>query len=266
MNAVEVRSVHFSYPAATEPVLRGVSADIPEGTVTAILGPNGVGKTTLLNLILGWLRPQEGAISIAGRRQGSLTRREMGRTLALVPQEEHIPFAFSVEEYVLLGRAPHLPALAPPSAADRLAARSALSAVDIPELAAQPVTDISGGERQLVMLARSLAQRPRILLLDEPTAHLDVRNKRRLANLIRGTDGDGDSRAGSHSRPVPTVILTTHDPEFAAVCADQMLLLSDGRTLAHGPVQEVTRAELLSTVFGTPVTVHWLEGRPVVRW
>lgn len=263
MNAIEVHGLGFTYPGAGSPVLTDVSAGVAEGTVTAILGPNGVGKTTLLNLMLGWLRPQAGRVLVAGRDQAGLSRREMGRMLSLVPQEEHIPFAFSVEEYVLLGRAPHLPPLAAPSATDRAAASRALAAVGLTELAGQPVTDISGGERQLVMLARSLAQEPRILLMDEPTAHLDVRNKRRLADLLRGS---GAGAGSSAARPVSTVVLTTHDPEFAAACADHMLLLAGGRTLAYGSVAEVMRAELLSAVFGTPVTVHQLEGRPVVRW
>ncbi len=118
-----------------------------------------------------------------------------------------------------------------------------------------PVTEISGGERQLVMLARSLAQQPRVLLLDEPTSHLDIRNKRRLADLLRSLAADGT-----------TVLFTTHDPEFAAVVADDLLLLHEGRALAGGPVNEVMREETLSRVFGIPISLTWTDGHPTVRW
>jgi len=120
------------------------------------------------------------------------------------------------------------------------------------DIAADPITEISGGERQLVMLARSLAQEPRILLMDEPTSHLDLANKRRLADLVRSLAGEGT-----------TVLFTTHDPEFAAVCADDLLLVSEGSLLAHGRVREVMTAELLTRVF---VTVAEVAGRPVVFW
>jgi iron complex transport system ATP-binding protein len=255
--AITVSDLCFRYTPDEdgEDLLRGLTASVSAGSVTALLGPNGVGKTTLLNLILGWLRPRQGTVALFGRELGSLSRRETGRTLSLLPQEEHVPFEYSALEYVLLGRTPYLPPLSAPSADDRRIAGEALDRVGMRDIAADPITEISGGERQLVMLARSLAQQPRILLMDEPTSHLDLANKRRLADLVRSLAADGT-----------TVLFTTHDPEFAAVCADDLLLVSEGSLLAHGRVREVMTAELLTRVFGVTVTVAEVAGRPVVFW
>ncbi|MFW5695147.1 MAG: ABC transporter ATP-binding protein [Alkalispirochaeta sp.] len=253
--AVTIHDLWFRYDGGSASVLRGLTTTITPQAVTAVLGPNGVGKTTLLNLILGWLRPNYGALHIFNRPLESLSRREMGQTLSLLPQDEHIPFEYSVEEYVLLGRTPYLAPLAAPSAADRDLARAALSRVGLADYRHTPITEISGGERQLVMLARSLAQHPRILLMDEPTSHLDLSNKRRLADLIRSLTTEGT-----------TVIFTTHDPEFAAACADELLLVCDGTLLAHGPTSETMSAPLLSRLFNLPLTVTLVDGAPVVRW
>ncbi|MFO8042768.1 MAG: ABC transporter ATP-binding protein [Alkalispirochaeta sp.] len=253
--AVAVRDLWFRYDGSTAAVLQGLTTSVTPRAVTAILGPNGVGKTTLLNLLLGWLRPTHGEVHIFGRPLGQLSRREMGQSLSLLPQEEHIPFEYSVEEYVLLGRTPYLSPLAAPSTADREIARTSLARVGLEEHIHTPVTEISGGERQLVMLARSLTQQPQILLMDEPTSHLDLSNKRRLANLVRSLTTDGT-----------TVIFTTHDPEFAAVCADKLLLVRDGTLLAHGSIRDTMTAPLLSRLFGLSLSVTLVGGSPVVRW
>ncbi|MEX2444026.1 MAG: ABC transporter ATP-binding protein [Alkalispirochaeta sp.] len=253
--AAAVQDLWFTYEGATAPVLQGLTAAITTAAVTAILGPNGVGKTTLLNLLLGWLRPDHGALRIFDRPLREFTRREMGRTLSLLPQEEHIPFEYSIEEYVLLGRTPYLSPLAAPSHADREIVRRSLIRVGLEAHIHTPVTEISGGERQLVMLARCLTQEPKILLMDEPTSHLDLFNKRRLANLVRSLQADGT-----------TVVFTTHDPEFAAVCADELLLLTEGTLLAHGPIPDTMTDSLLSRLFGLPLTVTTVDGAPVVRW
>lgn len=255
--AIVLSDIRFRYAAEEdgEDLLQGLTASVTAGSVTALLGPNGVGKTTLLNVILGWLRPHHGTISLFGRELRSLSRRETGRTLSLLPQEEHVPFEYSALEYVLLGRTPYLPPLSAPTDDDRRIAGEALERVGMAGIAGEAITEISGGERQLVMLARSLAQQPRILLMDEPTSHLDLANKRRLADMVRSLAAEGT-----------TVLFTTHDPEFAAVCADDLLLVAAGKLLAHGPVREVMTATLLTRVFGVDVTVAEVAGRPVVFW
>lgn len=251
--AVGIHRLSFTYPAADATVLRDLSLDLAARTVTALLGPNGAGKTTLLNLILGWLKPQYGSITVYGAPLTSLSRRTAGQTMALLPQEEHVPFEYTILEYVLLGRTPHLPPLAAPGPEDREVAQRCLERAGIAHLTDDAITAISGGERQLVMLARALTQEPRLLLLDEPTSHLDLVNKRRLADLIRSLSTQGT-----------TIVFTTHDPEFAAACADNLVLL--GEPPLHGPVDTVLTSEALSSTFGSPVEVHRVAGRRVILW
>lgn len=255
--AVRVAGVTFSYevPPSAAPVLRGCSVDLAAGEVSAILGPNGVGKTTLLNVLLGWLRPDAGSVELFGTPIARMSRREMGRTVSLVPQEEHIPFEFSVLDYVLLGRAPYLSPLEVPHPADRDRALAALERAGMAAAIEKQVTAISGGEKQLLMLARSLCQEPRLLVLDEPSAHLDIRNKRRLVAVLDELRVSGT-----------TIVLSTHDPEFAAVAADRLVLMKDGRAAAVGPPREVLTEPLLTAVYGTPVTVFERDGHPVVLW
>ncbi|TVR65731.1 MAG: ABC transporter ATP-binding protein [Spirochaetaceae bacterium] len=254
--AVRLGGVGFAFGRSGKPVLRNLSLAIPGGTISAILGPNGVGKTTLLNLILGWLRPREGSITLFGRKTAGTTRREMGRTISLVPQDEHIPFEYTTLDYVLLGRAPHLGPLQAPGAADLNVAWEALERVGIAHLAERDVAETSGGEKQLALVARALAQEPRILLMDEPTAHLDLKNRRRIVDLIHQLHRDG-----------VTVVFTTHDPELASVAAERVILLEGGHLLAEGPVRQVMTEENLSRAFTMDLRVHALSAdRTVVLW
>ena len=175
MSEVELREIVAGYgdePARRHEVLHGVTMSAERGTVTAILGPNGVGKTTLLNTALGWIRPWSGSVSLAGRRLVDLSGPERGRLVSLVPQADHVPFEYTVLEYVLLGRAPYIGRMRLPADEDVDVARRALEVVGISAMAGHGVLEMSAGERQLVLLARSLAQEPAVLLLDEPSAHL----------------------------------------------------------------------------------------------
>jgi iron complex transport system ATP-binding protein len=243
----------FRYNGSGRDVLRDLSLEVPNGAVTAILGPNGSGKTTLLRLLLGVLRPQQGAIRVAGRPQEGYSRRELSQLVGLVPQDEHIPFDFSILEYVLLGRAPYLHPLATPGEADTRLALEALRAAGLEGMQARPLPNLSGGERQLVVLARALAQQPRILLMDEPAAHLDLGNQGRLLDIISELAAAGT-----------TVVLTTHDANLASAIADHVVLMAGGRIVEAGPAGAVISAGTLSATYGVPVEVGMLDGRRVV--
>jgi iron complex transport system ATP-binding protein len=250
---ISLRDLWFSYNGPGRPVLAGFSLHIPAGATTAILGPNGSGKTTLLRLILGVLTPGRGTVELAGRPVASYPRRERSRLVGLVPQDEHIPFSLSAVEYVLLGRAPYLRPLQAPGEEDYTIALAALATVGAAHLADRAVSTLSGGERQLAVIARALAQKPRVLLLDEPTAHLDLGNRGRLLGLLRGLVAEGMD-----------LVLTTHDPNLAAEVADFVVLVGDGRVLDAGPAGEILVPDKLGATYGVPVEVHQLGGRRIV--
>lgn len=250
---ISISDLWFSYDGPARPALQGLSLEIPRGAVVAILGPNGAGKTTLLHLILGFLTPSRGAIELGGRPQGSYTRREMGRLMALVPQREHIPFNFSATEYVLLGRAPYLRPLEGPRPADRHAARKALQAAGAADLARRDVSALSGGEQQQIAVARALAQQPRILLLDEPTSHLDLGNQGRVMDVVRRLAGEG-----------VTVIFTTHDPNLAAITAEHVVLMQRGQVHTAAPPAVALTSQALSETYGVPVEVLRINGRTMI--
>lgn len=252
---ISLQEVSFGYHAEGEPILQRFSMEMPESTITVILGPNGVGKTTLLHLLLGWLQPQKGRILLDGRPMQEYSRQERGRSIGLTPQGEHIPFDYSVLEYILLGRTPYLKPLETPDADDISIAEAALDQVGLYRWRHRSVTTLSSGERQLVLLARALTQQPRLLLLDEPMAHLDLGNKFRLLNLIRKLHGQGIS-----------ILFTGHDPDVAAGIATQVLLLQSGNRYRIGPPESILTGEILTEVYGLPIKVLLVEGKPVVLW
>jgi iron complex transport system ATP-binding protein len=250
---IRVQDLSFTYERALRPALDRISLEIPPGTITAILGPNGSGKTTLLHLLLGILSPTQGTILMAGQPRGEYTRRMLSRMVGLVPQDENIPFELDVLEYVLLGRAPYLGLMEKPGRDDEEAALAVLEATGLTPLIQRTVPSLSGGERQLVTVARALAQEPRILLLDEPTSHLDLRNTRRILQIARELAGRG-----------VTIVFTTHDPNAAAASADRVVLLRQGQVVAAGAVREVLTSETLTATYEMPVEVIQVGERPVV--
>lgn len=239
----------FSYDRSSTQVIKNLSLKIPASQVTAILGPNGSGKTTLLHLLLGILPPSSGSITLAGKPHHHYTRQSLSQVIGLVPQEEHVPFDFSVLEYVLLGRAPYLGLLEMPGEADRQIALDALNTAGVASLGGRPVPSLSGGERQLVTIARALAQQPRVILLDEPTSHLDVANKRRILNILTALAESGVS-----------VVFSTHDPNAASATARHIVLMKDGEVLADGPTEEVFNSQNLTTTYGVPIEVVQVHG------
>ncbi len=239
--------------AAGPTSLSGVDREFRSGAVTALLGPNGSGKTTLLNIILGWLKPRTGRVLIDNLSVEECRRSDWGRRVGLVPQNESPAFELDLFEFVLLGRAPYLGLLERPGREDREAALAALETAGIADLAARPVGGLSTGERQLAAIARGVAQNPAVLLLDEPTSHLDLANTRRVLRLLDRL------RAGGK-----TIVMTTHDPNTAALLADEAVLLESGRIVAAGPPIEVLNPDDLGRTYGVDLDVRIIEGRPVV--
>ncbi|MGQ9815940.1 MAG: ABC transporter ATP-binding protein, partial [Candidatus Roseilinea sp.] len=219
--------------------------------------------TTLLHLSLGWLKPQSGEIQLMGAPLSALSFRERAQRMALVPQSEHTPFDYTVLEYTLMGRTPHLPALGMPSADDNQIALRALEQAGIAALASRPVPQLSGGERQLMLVARALAQissgktQPpgRLLLLDEPTSHLDLRNKARIINVLRCLREAG-----------VTILMTNHEPDVVLALADDVLLMEPGRPPQSGPLHDVFTDEALSRLYNHPIQVLQVNGHKYVAW
>lgn len=247
--------IAFGYPSSSQPVVKDFDLEIGAGTVTAILGPNGAGKTTLLHLALGWLKPQGGTILLDQRTLGAYSRRALGQWMGLVPQSEHMPFEYSLLEFVLLGRAPYLPPLAMPAKEDYAIAAAALQQVGLSEMQNRSILNLSGGERQLVLVARALAQQPRLLLLDEPTSHLDLSNKGRLVALLRELSGKG-----------VTIVFTTHEPDAASALATHLVLMQCGRVLKTGALEDIFTDQNLSLLYQLPVSVVNVAGRRIALW
>jgi iron complex transport system ATP-binding protein len=252
---VRFEQLTFSYRADQPPLLADFELEIPAGRTTAILGPNGAGKSTLLFLTLGWLRPMYGRVWLGDRPLEDYTRREKGQFMSLVPQREQLTFAYSVLEYVLLARAPYLAGLAAPAEADYAIAANALQQAGLNGFAHRSILELSGGERQLVLLARALTQQPRLLLLDEPTTHLDLHNKARIRRLLHQLQHQG-----------VTILMTTHEPELALELASHVVLLDQGRLLYAGSVADGLTSERLSRLYQSPVEVRQVAGRRVVLW
>jgi iron complex transport system ATP-binding protein len=250
--AVSIQKLCFSYEQ--DPVISHMDLNLPAGTITAVLGANGVGKTTLLYLLLGLYAPDNGEIRFFGRPSRKYSRNRLKQLIGMVSQNDTPPFDLRVDEYVLLGRAPHLGLLTIPGDTDRNAAAAALSTVGMTHMAGHAVTRLSSGEKQLVNMARSLAQEPEILLLDEPCSHLDLINSRQMLKLMKIIALQGR-----------TVVFTTHDPNAAAAVADQVLLMKKGELVAAGTVDQTLTQALLTRTYGGDVEVIPTTQGPFVR-
>ncbi len=227
-----------SAAAGSRQILRGVTLALHAGEILTLAGPNGAGKTTLFRVASRVLRPTAGSLSLLGRPLAAYSRRELAQVLAVVPQDAPIAFPFRVAEVVLMGRSPHLGALGFETRADIERARDAMRRTGIEALADRSLLELSGGERQLVLLARALAQDPRVLLLDEPTAHLDLRHRVRVAALVRELVREGRS-----------ALVVSHDLGLAARSGDRIALLRDGELRVLGSPREVLTPANLRAVF-----------------
>jgi iron complex transport system ATP-binding protein len=234
------------------PVLAGVDLELAAGELLLLAGRNGAGKTTLLRAAAGLVRPSAGRVELGGRPLAELSRRALAQQIAFVPQESGVPFPFSAGQLVLLGRTPHLGLLAFESKADVAAAEAALARLGLEALADRSVLELSGGERQLVQLARALAQDAPVLLLDEPTAHLDLAHRALVLGCLRELAGEGRA-----------VAVVSHDLA-AAGYANRVAFLAGGRILAAGTPAEVVRPDLLRAAFAVEAQVLATSAGPVV--
>ena len=258
MSVLELRDVSATYPGqpAGQPVVRDFTLSVSAGEVVALIGPNGAGKSTLLRVAGGVLKPTRGQALVEQVDLASMSPRDTARRIAVVPQEGIVPAGLFVREMVSLGRTPYARLLLGPSAEDRRAVEWAISAAGIDPLVDRFVDELSGGERQRVVLARALAQRPRVLLLDEPTANLDLHHQVVMLELVRGLTREQGL----------AVLAAVHDLQLAALYCDRVVLLNQGQLVSHGPPEAVLTEEALEQTFGQRVVLsaHPTHGVPLV--
>lgn len=253
MPLIDVNELTACYPGATQPIVKNQTWSIQKGEMLTILGPNGAGKSTLLRCLSALLRPSQGQVRVAGDDVQQLEPRERARRLALVSQSEATAFALSVHEIVLTGRAAHLNLFERPGAHDHQLTREAIDAMGIAHLAQRSFSELSGGERQLARIARALVQQSAVLLLDEPTAHLDLANQLQVLKAILQLLQKGC-----------TVVMTSHDPAHALLCEGKALLLGKDGSHAFGRAADVLSDERLSQLYGVPLSLMRLPTGPAV--
>lgn len=252
MVSLQVQRVFFSYLDGL--VLHDINLSIKAGEMVGLLGPNGSGKTTLIKLASGVLKPDQGEIKLDGSSLSQLSRKSIARSVAVVPQQFNIPFAFTTAEVVMLGRTPFLRAFAEESEIDKQLVSNALELVGISGLRERRFDELSGGERQKVILAMALAQQPKLLLLDEPTVHLDITHQVEILELVRRLNVERGL----------TIIAAMHDLNLASLYFDRLVLLKEGRVSVDGtPAQVLTEARIRE-VFSALVKVepHPVTGVP----
>ena len=240
--SIKIEDLRFSY--GSHEVLKGISFDAEYGDFISVLGPNGVGKSTLFRCMLGLQEPSGGTVTVDGRDISGMTAAELARAMAYIPQSHNPVFNYSVLDMVLMGTTSQLSRFASPGKAQMKMAEAALARMGISYLRDRGFSHISGGERQLVLLARAIAQQAKILVMDEPSANLDFGNKLRVMKTVKGLTEDGY-----------TVIQSTHDPDQAYLYSDKILALHGGTVLAFGQPRHVMNEELISKLYNVDVEV-----------
>jgi iron complex transport system ATP-binding protein len=241
--AVDISGVCFGYPGQQQ-LLDGITLSVSQGESVCLLGPNGSGKTTLLRCVLALEKVHAGSVRINGHNAHTLSRRLLAREVAYVPQATSVVFPFSVLDIVLMARTSYLDHLAVPSKADAEAAMRSLEQVGIAHLSDRPLQQISGGERQLALIARALCQNARVVVMDEPTASLDYGNQIRVLKIVAELQQAGYA-----------VIMSAHNPDHAFMVATHAAILKKGRLIAYGEPRDIITTESLSALYGAPIRV-----------
>lgn len=255
---IDIQGLRTSLNGKT--VLDGVSLQVAEGRMCIVLGPNGAGKTSLLRSVMGLLKPEEGCLSLLGKEISSYTRSELSRVISYVPQGYHPMFAYSVLDMVVMGRNPHLSLFQVPGAKDRAIALQALKDLGIEHLTNRQIHKISGGELQLILLARGLVQNTSLMLLDEPTSSLDINNQRTILDTLYHLANNKGL----------TVLVTLHDPNLALEYADDIVVLKEGKVVSQMKKEDPDfyplTEETLQKVYSRHLKIGMINNKPVVYW
>ncbi|MFW5930873.1 MAG: ABC transporter ATP-binding protein [Desulfosalsimonas sp.] len=249
---LEVKNLTFGYRPGI-PVLRDIGLSVPAGSLCSLFGPNGCGKTTLFRCCLSFLKPSQGTVHINKRSIRRMSVRKIARHVAYVPQEHRTPFPYLVKDLVLMGRTPHTGPILGVSRTDREKAWEAIELMELADIAHRPFNELSGGQRQLVLMARAIAQETKLMLLDEPTSALDFSNQIRIWRLIRHI-----------SRKGITVLACSHNPNHVAWFCDQVIVMNEGTVLAQGRPEITIEENILDRIYPGTCSVRSVDGRRVV--
>jgi iron complex transport system ATP-binding protein len=244
MRKLRTEDLNCGYTSRT--VLKKICLEITEGSILGLIGPNGAGKSTFLNTLARMLKPQKGKIILAGKDLWKMSSREAATLMAFTPQETGNTLPLTIKQFVELGRAPHRGWLLPLTANDNKVIEEAMEKTDLTVLKDRFITELSGGEQQRAALARVLAQEPKILILDEPTSHLDIKYQTEILEMV-------SDLARNHGI---SVIISIHDLNTAALYSDKIALIGKGTIAAYGTPEEVLKEKILSEIYDTPVIVH----------
>ncbi len=242
MTAIQAKNIHFSYNS--NPVIHGVSMLLKQGSFLGMIGPNGAGKSTMLRILCGILQPHQGTVELFGENLADQPHKTIAQKIAFVPQETHFALDFPVKEIVSMGRYPYKRPFQREDPDDQAAIEYALLAANIIELRKRPINSLSSGERQRVVIARALAQSPRILLLDEPTSHLDLHHQFAIMELLQKLNADGISIAVVH-----------HDLNLASLYCQDLILMHGGKIFAEGKPNDLLNEKTLKEVYGAEVKI-----------
>lgn len=241
-NLIEIKNISFSYGSLFK--IENIQLAIKKGTFLAIIGPNGSGKTTLLKLLTKSIKPESGVVFLEDQNMNNIRQRDLAKKIAIVPQNSYSTFAFSSFEIVMMGRTPHLSRWQFENNDDFTIVKEAMEKTNTWHLKERPITELSGGEKQRVIVAQALAQQPKILLLDEPTLHLDLNHQIEIMNLLRQL----------HSDKI-TIVAVLHDLNLAANYADEVAVIKNGKILIVGKPEEILTGKLIKDCFDASVTV-----------